>query len=125
MLTITLTVEDLARTRLAVSPLWETVASIRLLKTPRAQTFHQEWVRTTKDRIARAGAELLSQLDTPRSTTELARRTGLTAGGVSQHLGALRSGGLVTPHRVGRMVLYARTSVAEALLEAAEQPASG
>ena len=355
MLTITFTVEDLARTRLAVSPLWETVASIRLLKTPRAQTFHREWARTTKDRIARAGvelellfdlidpgvwyladfltpppqsavpdlatdlgamrrvpaeqvradldvlgyarthpigsleeasvprrlrsarakdlpsgaaadlyadpdagisrladqveaywelamaphwgrirallegdvlyrgrrlgqagpaglfedlaesvrwrdgalhikhrrfkgvrqlsgegllmtpsafvwpmvysstitpwqptltypargvatlwndsartasagvsavlgrsrAELLSQLDTPRSTTELARRTGLTAGGVSQHLGALRSGGLVTPHRVGRVVLYARTSVAEALLEAAEQPESG
>ena len=58
MLTITFTVEDLARTRLAVSPLWETVASIRLLKTPRAQTFHQEWARTTKDRIARAGVEL-------------------------------------------------------------------
>ena len=75
--------------------------------------------------LGRSRAELLSQLDTPRSTTELARRTGLTAGGVSQHLGALRSGGLVTPHRVGRVVLYARTSVAEALLEAAEQPESG
>ncbi|TCN39153.1 helix-turn-helix protein [Kribbella orskensis] len=75
--------------------------------------------------LGRSRAELLSQLDTPRSTTELARRSGLTAGGVSQHLGALRSGGLVTSHRVGRVVLYARTSVAEALLEAAEQPESG
>ncbi|MFC5265236.1 hypothetical protein ACFPJ1_24250 [Kribbella qitaiheensis] len=33
----------------------------------------------------RSRAELLAQLDTPRSTTDLARRTGLTAGGVSQH----------------------------------------
>lgn len=66
-------------------------------------------------------AELLSHLGTPRSTTELARLTGMTAGGVSQHLRALRSGGLVTPHRAGRVVLYARTTVAEALLEAAGQ----
>jgi len=74
--------------------------------------------------LGRSRAVLLSQLDAPRSTTELARRTGLTAGGVSQHLGALRSAGLVTPHRVGRVVLYARTSVAEALLEAADRPES-
>ncbi|HET6296829.1 MAG TPA: DUF5937 family protein [Kribbella sp.] len=72
--------------------------------------------------LGRSRAELLAQLDTPRSTTELATRTGMSAGGVSQHLGTLRSGGLVTPHRVGRSVLYARTAVAEALLEAADRP---
>lgn len=70
--------------------------------------------------LGRSRAELLTQLDTPRSTTELAIRTGLTAGGVSQHLSALRAAGLVTPHRVGRVVLYARTAVAEALLQAAQ-----
>ena len=69
--------------------------------------------------LGRSRAELLTQLDAPRSTTELAERTGLTPGGVSQHLSALRAGGLVTAHRAGRAVLYARTSVAEALLDAA------
>lgn len=88
-------------------------------------TLWSEPVRTTSAGVAavlgRSRAEVLIQLDTPRSTTEVAARIGLTAGGVSQHLGALRAGGLVTPHRVGRVVLYARTSAAEALLEAAEQ----
>jgi DNA-binding transcriptional ArsR family regulator len=70
--------------------------------------------------LGRSRAELLTQLDTPRSTTELATRTGLTPGGVSQHLGALKAAGLVSPHRVGRLVLYARTAVAESLLAAAD-----
>ncbi|MEU0091894.1 winged helix-turn-helix domain-containing protein [Kribbella sp. NPDC006257] len=70
--------------------------------------------------LGRSRAELLTQLDGPRSTTERAGRTGLTPGGVSQHLSALRADGLVTAHRAGRAVLYARTSVAEALLEAAK-----
>ncbi|WP_166678590.1 hypothetical protein [Kribbella voronezhensis] len=50
---------------------------------------------------------------------ELVARTGLTAGGVSQHLSSFRAGGLVTGHRMGRAVQYARMSVAEALLDAA------
>ncbi|WP_145805680.1 ArsR/SmtB family transcription factor [Kribbella amoyensis] len=70
--------------------------------------------------LGRSRAELLAQLDVPRSTTELAARTGMSAGGVSQQLGVLRDGGLVTAHRVGRFVLYARTSVAESLLGAPE-----
>jgi DNA-binding transcriptional ArsR family regulator len=44
---------------------------------------------------------------------------------VSQHLGVLRAGGLVTAHRVGRVVLYARTSVAEALLAAGSESSAG
>ncbi|MFC0627647.1 ArsR/SmtB family transcription factor [Kribbella deserti] len=71
--------------------------------------------------LGRSRADLLGQLDLPRSTTELASRTGLTPGGASQHLSALRAAGLVTPHRVGRIVLYARTAAAEALLVAAGQ----
>lgn len=70
--------------------------------------------------LGRSRAEVLVQLDVARSTTELAERIGLTAGGVSQHLRALRAAGLVTGHRVGRVVLYARTSVAEGLLGAGE-----
>jgi DNA-binding transcriptional ArsR family regulator len=61
-------------------------------------------------------ARLLAELDNPASTKDLAARTGLTPGGVNQHLTALRAAGLVSAHRVGRYVLYARTAVAETLL---------
>ncbi|MFP3991829.1 winged helix-turn-helix domain-containing protein [Streptomyces sp. E11-3] len=69
--------------------------------------------------IGRSRALLLAELTAPAATKELARRTGLTPGGVSQQLTAMRSAGLVTAHRTGRLVLYARTSVAETLLTAA------
>ncbi|MFH8369535.1 DUF5937 family protein [Streptomyces sp. NPDC018031] len=73
--------------------------------------------------LGRSRARLLTELDSPASTTELARRTGLSAAGVSQCLTALRGAGLVSSHRAGRCVLYARTSVAEAVLAAsAERP---
>lgn len=61
-------------------------------------------------------ARLLAELAHPASTTELAQRMGITAGGVSQHLTALRAAGLVGAHRVGRRVLYARTAASETLL---------
>ncbi|MER5759822.1 winged helix-turn-helix domain-containing protein [Streptomyces sp. NPDC002082] len=69
--------------------------------------------------LGRSRARLLAELTAPAATTELARRTGLTAGAVSQHLGALRAAGLVSAHRAGRAVLYARTGVAEELLTGA------
>ncbi|MFE7181452.1 ArsR/SmtB family transcription factor [Streptomyces erythrochromogenes] len=69
--------------------------------------------------LGRSRSLLLAELDSPATTTELARRTGLSAAGVSQCLTALRGAGLVSAHRAGRCVLYARTSVAEALLTAA------
>ncbi|MET7569602.1 DUF5937 family protein [Streptomyces sp. NPDC005492] len=69
--------------------------------------------------LGRSRTLLLTELDTPASTTELAHRTGLSTAGVSQYLTALRNAGLVSAHRVGRSVLYARTTAAETLLEAA------
>ncbi|WP_405365085.1 DUF5937 family protein [Kitasatospora sp. NBC_00039] len=71
--------------------------------------------------LGRTRAQLLAELDLPASTTDLARRTGITAGGVSQHLTALRTAGLVDAHRTGRYVLYTRTEAAEVLLAAAER----
>ncbi|GAB3446150.1 DUF5937 family protein [Actinophytocola sediminis] len=65
---------------------------------------------------SRAG--LLAELDSPASTSELAGRTGLAAGGVSTHLTALRAAGLVNAHRTGRYVLYARTALGESLVAA-------
>ncbi|MFE5325392.1 ArsR/SmtB family transcription factor [Embleya sp. NPDC056575] len=68
----------------------------------------------------RSRATLVAELGAPASTTEPARRTGLTPGGVSQHLSALRAAGLVGAHRASRVVPYARTQAAEMLLAAAE-----
>ena len=61
-------------------------------------------------------ARLLGALDAPRTTTELARLVELTPGGVSQHLSALTAAALVNRHREGRVVLYARTPLGDALL---------
>jgi DNA-binding transcriptional ArsR family regulator len=69
--------------------------------------------------LGRVRAAVLSALDRPRSTTELARALGVTPGGVSQHLGALRAAGLVQGHRVGRVVLYLRSPAGDTLVGAA------
>ncbi|MFL6110063.1 MAG: ArsR family transcriptional regulator [Catenulispora sp.] len=69
--------------------------------------------------LGRSRALLLAELAAPASTTELAARTGMSAGGVSEHLTALRGAGMVSAHRAGRSVLYARTAVADSLLAAA------
>lgn len=66
--------------------------------------------------LGRSRTLLLAELDIPASTTQLARHSGLSAAAVSQHLTALRDAGLVTGHRAGRSVLYARTAIADALL---------
>ncbi|WP_307845505.1 DUF5937 family protein [Planomonospora sp. ID67723] len=73
--------------------------------------------------LGRSRALLLAELDTPASTTDLSGRTGMSMGGVSQHLTALRDAGLVGAHRSGRYVLYARSQTGEALLAAARPPA--
>jgi DNA-binding transcriptional ArsR family regulator len=69
--------------------------------------------------LGRTRAQLLVELRAPASTTELAHRTGITAGGVSQHLATLRAAGLVTTSRQGRALVNTRTPVADALLAAA------
>lgn len=66
--------------------------------------------------LGRSRARLLVDLEAPASTTELARRTGLSPAAVSHHLSRLRAAGLVTAHRAGSVVLYARTATADALL---------
>ncbi|MFG3193567.1 ArsR/SmtB family transcription factor [Streptomyces omiyaensis] len=69
--------------------------------------------------LGRSRTLLLTELEFPASTTQLAHRTGLSPAAVSQCLTALREAGLVSAHRVGRSVLYARTTAAETLLRAA------
>jgi DNA-binding transcriptional ArsR family regulator len=67
--------------------------------------------------IGRSRALLLGELQAPTSTTELARRTGLSPASVSEQLTVMLSAGLVTKHRVGRSMLYIRTQRADALLD--------
>jgi DNA-binding transcriptional ArsR family regulator len=69
-----------------------------------------------------ARTRLLTELEEPATTTRLARRLGLTAPGVSQHLQRLRSAGLVTSDRDGREVRYRRTELGAELLRAATGP---
>jgi DNA-binding transcriptional ArsR family regulator len=66
--------------------------------------------------IGRTRAHLLTLLEAPKSTADLAVALGVTAGAVSQHIGVLRAARLVTTRREGRHVLHMRTTRADALL---------
>lgn len=72
--------------------------------------------------LGRTRAALLAQLGAPRSTTDVARLLGITPGGASQHLGALKQAGLVAGRREGRAVLYVRTPLADALVAGEPNP---
>jgi hypothetical protein len=68
--------------------------------------------------IGRTRAGLLSMLDAPLSTSEVAQRTGLSIGGVSRHLAVLRESGLVASHRRGHAIVHHPTPLGLSLLEA-------
>ena len=68
--------------------------------------------------VGSSRATVLRALATPTSTTQLVRLLGLSLGGVGDHLAVLRAAGLVSRVRVGRSVLYRRTSLGDALAEA-------
>jgi DNA-binding transcriptional ArsR family regulator len=61
-------------------------------------------------------ARLLTLLREPATTTDLARRLGVTPGAVSQHLRVLHDARLVSRTRAGRSVLYLRSELADALV---------
>ena len=67
--------------------------------------------------LGRRRASVLTALHAPRSTTELGRALELSPGSVSQHLSVLRDAGLVNAHRVGRVVLYARSATGDAVMQ--------
>jgi DNA-binding transcriptional ArsR family regulator len=66
--------------------------------------------------LGRTRALLLTTLDQPAATTDLARRHGLAPATVSAHLTALRGAGLLASERRGHRVLYRRTDLGDALL---------
>jgi hypothetical protein len=61
-------------------------------------------------------ADVLVQLESPASTTQLVRVTGHTLGAVGDHLRVLREAGLVAKARQGRSVVYRRTPIGDALV---------
>lgn len=63
-------------------------------------------------------ARVLTALDEPASTTQLARTERLAIGTVGDHLAVLCATGLVSRTRTGRSVLYRRTPVGDALVAA-------
>jgi DNA-binding transcriptional ArsR family regulator len=66
--------------------------------------------------LGRTRARILVAVAAPATTTQLARRLGISAAGASQHLTALAAAGLVTRRREGREVLYLRSGLADALM---------
>lgn len=65
--------------------------------------------------LGRTRAEVLLALAEPRTTTELARRTGVSDATASAHAAALRAAGLITTVRTGRSVHHARTGLGSLL----------
>lgn len=65
--------------------------------------------------IGRSRARILLALAEPSTTSALARRMSITPGAVSQHLGVLTGSGLAMGMRVGKEVVYRRTSTGDAL----------
>ena len=65
--------------------------------------------------LGRTRAELLGALETPASTSQLARTHNLAVGAVGDHLSVLRRAGLLEKARAGRSVLYRRTPLGDAL----------
>lgn len=66
--------------------------------------------------LGQVRADLLAELARPCSSTDIARRTGVTTSAVNQHLRALRDAGLLASQRHGRSVVYARTELGDALV---------
>ncbi|MET0163327.1 MAG: DUF5937 family protein [Microbacteriaceae bacterium] len=66
--------------------------------------------------IGATRAGILAELEQPASPTELALRRGITPSAASQHLRALRDGGLLESRREHRSVRFRRSELGEALV---------
>jgi DNA-binding transcriptional ArsR family regulator len=60
------TVEDLARTRFAISPMWELVQSLAALRDPSSAALHVPWLRSLSGRLDGLELERVVELTPPR-----------------------------------------------------------
>lgn len=70
------------------------------------------------DLLGQTRARILTELERPASTTQLARSLGLATGAAGDHLAILSGAGLLARARSGRSVLYQRTPLGDALAAA-------
>lgn len=73
--------------------------------------------------LGRTRSTILTRLEVPMTTTQLAAALGQSAGTISEHLACLRDSGLLTAWRRGRRVYYRQTPLAGSLI-AASGPSS-
>ncbi|MDQ5831515.1 MAG: DUF5937 family protein, partial [Actinomycetota bacterium] len=66
MVTFTFTVEDLARTRFAISPMWELVSGVGLLRDPSLASLHLPWVEDVRAAAREVDSTALLALIVPR-----------------------------------------------------------
>lgn len=62
-------VEDLARTRFAISPMWELVRSVVALRDPAHAALHLPWLRSLSGRLHGLALERVAALNPPRGYT--------------------------------------------------------
>ena len=58
MLELRFSTQDVALTRFAYSPIWELIASVRILKSPGDYPIHRPWVDQVRPRLAAIGEDL-------------------------------------------------------------------
>jgi DNA-binding transcriptional ArsR family regulator len=72
--------------------------------------------------VGRNRAAVMSSIVGGCSTTDIARRAGISLAAASQHATVLRDAGLITTHRHGRAVLHTLTPLGTELLAASKPP---
>jgi DNA-binding transcriptional ArsR family regulator len=108
MVRFVFSVEDLALTRFAISPMWELVRSVLALRDPSLAALHLPWLRSLSGRLHGLELERVAALNPPRGYTPdfLVPLPSGPLGDIADDLAALRA----TPiaHVRADMALFAR-----------------
>ena len=67
MVTFTFSVDDLARTRFAISPMWELISGLALLRDPSLASLHLPWVEQVRAAAREVDSAVPLALIAPRS----------------------------------------------------------